>query len=79
MLHHVCQEATFSNFIVMPTRQPGNEVFYLGGNEKKNSREELSKIEARFADRKQKMNSLKIQCRNVKRKLNSMEQVQMEY
>ena len=63
----------------MPTRKPGNEVFYLGGNEKKNSGEELSKIEARFADRKQKMNSLKIQCRNVERKLNSMEQVQMEY
>ena len=33
-------------------KKPGNEVLYLGGNEKKNSGEELSKIEARFADRK---------------------------
>ena len=34
--------------------------FYLGSNEKKNSGKELNKIEARFAERKQKMNSLKI-------------------
>ena len=33
------------------------------------------KIEARFAERKYKMNSLKIKCQNVKRKLNDMEQV----
>ena len=31
------------------------------------------KIEARFAERKQKMNSLKIKCQNVKKKLNNME------
>ena len=37
------------------------------------------KIEARFAERKQKMNSLKIKCENAKRKLNNMEQVHMEY
>ena len=33
------------------------------------------KIEARFAERKQKTNSLKIKFLNVKRKLNNMEQV----
>ena len=37
------------------------------------------KIEARFAERKQKMNSLKIKCQNAKWKLNNMEQGQMEY
>ena len=36
------------------------------------------KIEARFAEKKQKMNSLKIKCENVKRKLNNLEQVQLE-
>ena len=37
------------------------------------------KTDTRFPERKQKMNSLKIKCENVKKKLNSMEQVQMEY
>ena len=37
------------------------------------------KIEARFAERKQKMNSSKIKRSNVKRKLSNKEQVQMEY
>ena len=36
------------------------------------------KNEARFAEKKQKMNSLKIKCENVKRKLNNLEQVQLE-
>ena len=35
---------------------------YLERNEKKNSRKELNKIGARFAETKQKMNSLKIKC-----------------
>ena len=33
---------------------------YLGSNEKKNSGKDLNKIEAIFAEGKQKMNSLKI-------------------
>ena len=37
------------------------------------------KIEARFAERKQNMNSLKIKWKIVQRKLNNMEQVQLEY
>ena len=49
-------------------------ILYLGSNEKKNSGQELNKIEARLAERKQKMNGLKIKCQNVKRKLNNMEQ-----
>ena len=55
------------------------KVLYLGSNEKKNSAKELKKIEARLPERKQKMYSLKIKCQNVKRKLNNMEQVQMEH
>ena len=38
------------------------KVLYLRSNEKKNSGKELNKIEARFAERKQKKNSLKIKC-----------------
>ena len=52
------------------------KVLYSGSNEKKTSGKELNKSEAILAERKQKMNSLKI---NVKRKLNNMMQVQMEY
>ena len=37
-------------------------ILYLGSNEKKNSGQELNKIEARLAERKQKMNGLKIKC-----------------
>ena len=37
------------------------------------------KIEARFAERKQNMISLKIKWKIVQRKLNNMEQVQLEY
>ena len=36
------------------------EVLYLGSNEKKNSGKDMKKIEARFAEGKQKANSLKI-------------------
>ena len=36
------------------------KVLYLGGNEKKNSGKDVNKIEERFAEGKQKMNSLKI-------------------
>ena len=38
------------------------KVLYLGRNEKKNAGKELKKNEARFAERKQKVNSLKIKC-----------------
>ena len=38
------------------------KVLYLVSNEKKNSGKELNKIEARLAQRKQEMNSLKIKC-----------------
>ena len=39
------------------------KVLYLGSNEKKNKQENnKDKIEARFVERKQKMNSLKIKC-----------------
>ena len=37
------------------------------------------KTETKFAERKQKIKSFKIKCENAKRKLNNMEQVQMEY
>ena len=36
------------------------KVLCLGSNGKKNSGKDLNKIEARFAERKQKINSLKI-------------------
>ena len=36
------------------------KVLYLGSNENKNSGKDLNKIEASFAERKKKMNSLKI-------------------
>ena len=52
------------------------KVLYLESNKKKNSGKDLSKIEARFAEGKQKMNSLKIKlqkCYNVKGKLYNME------
>ena len=38
------------------------KVLYLESNEKKNSGKELKKIEARLAERKQEINSLKIKC-----------------
>ena len=38
------------------------QVLYLGSNEKKNEGKQLNKIEARFAERKQKMNSFKLKC-----------------
>ena len=53
------------------------KMLYFGSNEKKIS--ELNKIEAKLAERKQEMNSLKIHCENNKRKLNNMEQVQIGY
>ena len=55
------------------------KVLYLGSNEKKNPGKEMNKIEARFSKRKQKSNSLKVKCENVRRKLNNMQQVQIEY
>ena len=36
------------------------KVLYLGSNEQKNSGKELKKIEPRLAEKKSKMNSLKI-------------------
>ena len=36
------------------------KVLYLGSNEQKNSGKELKKIEQRLAEKKSKMNSLKI-------------------
>ena len=48
--------------------------------ERKNRKKDFSKIQAR--EGKQKTNSLKIKlqkCENAKRKLNNMEQVQMDY
>ena len=38
------------------------KVLYLRSNEKKNSGKDLSKIEARLAEGKYKMNILKIKC-----------------
>ena len=58
------------------------KVLYLESNKKKNSGKDLSKIEARFAEGKQKMNSLKIKlqkCYNFKGKRYNMEEVEMEY
>ena len=57
------------------------KVLHLGSYEKKNSEKDSCKIEARFAEGKQKMSSLKIKlqkCQKNKGKLNNMEQVQME-
>ena len=42
------------------------KVLYLESNENKNSGKELNKIEARFAEGKQKINSLKIKPKNVR-------------
>ena len=45
------------------------EILHLGSSEKKNSEADLNKIEARFGEWKQKMNSLKIKlekCLNIK-------------
>ena len=50
--------------------------FFQGVMKRKMQEKNKDKIEARFAERKQKMNSLKIK---FKRKLDNMEQVQMEY
>ena len=53
-------------------------MLYLGNNENKNSEKDLNKIEAGFAKRKQKMNSLKTKlqkCYNVKGKLHHIQQV----
>ena len=75
-------KATFLKFIVMPIIKADNERTLLRSNEKKNSEKDLSKIEGRFAEGKQKVNSLKItlqKCQNVKGKHNNMEQVEMEY
>ena len=58
------------------------KVLHLGSNGKRNSEKDLNNIEARFAEEKQKMDSLKIKlqkCENVKGKLNNMEQVQIKY
>ena len=38
------------------------KVFYFGSNENKYSGKELNKIEARLAERKQEMNTSKINC-----------------
>ena len=38
------------------------KVIYVESNEKKNSGKELNEIESRLAERKQEMNSLKINC-----------------
>ena len=38
------------------------KVLFLGSNEKKMQEKNKDKIEAKFAERKQKMNSLKIKC-----------------
>ena len=38
------------------------KVLYLGSNEKKDSGKELNKTEAILAERKQEVNSLKINC-----------------
>ena len=56
------------------------KVLYFGSMEKKNPGKGLNKIELRFAEMKQKMNSLKIKLYNVKNwNLINMDQVQMEY
>ena len=49
------------------------KVLFLGSNEKKNAVKNKDKIEVRFAEKKQKMNSFKIKCENVKRKLNNID------
>ena len=41
------------------------KVLYLSSNEKKNSGKDLNMIEERFAEGKQKMNSLKIKLQKL--------------
>ena len=43
------------------------KVLHLGSNEKKNPEKDLSKIEGRFAEGKQKMNNLKIKLQKIKK------------
>ena len=43
------------------------KVLYVGSNERKTQEKNKDKIEARFAERMQEMNSSKIKCENVKR------------
>ena len=38
------------------------KMLYLGSNEKKMQEKNKDKVEARFAGRKKKMNSLKMKC-----------------
>ena len=42
------------------------KILHLGRNEKKNSEINLKKIEAKFAEGEQKINSSKISCKNAK-------------
>ena len=66
--------------MVMQIRKLVNKSI-SGSSEKKNSEKDLNKIEARFAQGKQKMNSLKIKlkkCGSVKGKLNMWSKLQME-
>ena len=66
--------------MVMQIRKPERGRYFIQGVMKRKMQEKnKDKIEARFAERKQKMNSLKIKCQNAKWKLNNMEQGQMEY
>ena len=62
--------------MVMQIRNQKMNVLIQGLVKRKMQEKNKGKIEARFAERKQKMNSLKIK---FKRKLDNMEQVQMEY
>ena len=57
------------------------KVLHLGSNEKKNLEKDLNKIEARFAEGKQKMNGLKLKLKKIKmlEGNNKMEQVYVEY
>ena len=46
----------------MQIRKQKMKVLSLESNEQKNTGKELNKTEAKLAERKQKMNSLKIKC-----------------
>ena len=61
---HLHQKAKFLKFMAMQIRKPENEGIYFFQVliKKKMQEKNKGKIKARFAERKQKINSLKIKC-----------------
>ena len=62
-MSHLTEKLHFSTSWLWTSENQKMKVF-LGINEKKNSEKDLNKIEASFAGRKQKINSVKIKPQN---------------